>query len=518
MTTYIFNQDWEVCQLDDLLCYVIGGDWGKEPDHEDENYKLVACIRGAEFKNWKNDTGATAVSRKIKRSSLENRNLQPGDILIEISGGGPEQPVGRTVLITEHVLKKFDTAVVGTNFLRLARPYNQVSSKYLNYFLTYFYISGQVVHYQGGSNNLRNLKFKEYSAIEVPFASFYEQKEIADRLDILLAQVEATQARLARIPDIIKQFRQSVLSAAVSGKLTEDWRNGTESIDDPMPIVQTEKRMWIEKNPSHNEVNRVLKRVREYKWGKTISEIELPANWSWQQLEDSVLMIVDCHNKTAPYVESGIPLIRTSNIRDGEFVWQDLKFINQETYEYWSRRCPPEPGDIIFTREAPMGEAAIVPTGHRVCLGQRTMLIRPVENLVSARYLLLAIMEPNFKKRSDIFAVGTGVKHYRVGDVSNLIIPIPPTEEQAEIVRRVEQLFTYADSIELQAKAAKEQVDNLTQAILAKAFRGELTADWRAANPDLISGDNSAAALLARIQAERATAKPRKRATKTSTA
>lgn len=225
-------------------------------------------------------------------------------------------------------------------------------------------------------------------------------------------------------------------------------------------------------------------------------------------------MIVDCHNKTAPYVESGIPLIRTSNIRDGKFVWQDLKFVNQETYEYWSRRCPPEPGDIIFTREAPMGEAAIVPTGHRVCLGQRTMLIRPVENLVSAKYLLLAIMEPNFKKRSDIFAVGTGVKHYRVGDVSNLIIPIPPTEEQTEIVRRVEQLFAYADRIEQQAKAAKARVDNLTQAILAKAFRGELTADWRAANPDLISGDNSAAALLARIQTERATVKPRKRASK----
>ncbi|MGU5547120.1 hypothetical protein ACV1CV_22480, partial [Aeromonas veronii] len=82
--------------------------------------------------------------------------------------------------------------------------------------------------------------------------------------------------------------------------------------------------------------------------------------------------------------------------------------------------------------------------------------------------------------------------------------------EQTEIVRRVEQLFAYADTIEQQAKTAKARVDNLTQAILAKAFRGELTADWRAANPDLISGDNSAAALLARIMAERATASGKK--------
>ncbi len=89
-------------------------------------------------------------------------------------------------------------------------------------------------------------------------------------------------------------------------------------------------------------------------------------------------------------------------------------------------------------------------------------------------------------------------------------ISLPSIETQTEIVRRVEQLFAYADTIEQQTKAAKERVDKLTQAILAKAFRGELTADWRAANPDLISGDNSAAALLARIQAERATVKPRK--------
>ena len=87
---------------------------------------------------------------------------------------------------------------------------------------------------------------------------------------------------------------------------------------------------------------------------------------------------------------------------------------------------------------------------------------------------------------------------------------LPPYEEQQEIVRRVEQLFAYADTLEQQANAAKERVDNLTQAILAKAFRGELTADWRAANPDLISGDHSAAALLARIQAERATASGKK--------
>ncbi|EDM7410487.1 restriction endonuclease subunit S, partial [Salmonella enterica subsp. enterica serovar Typhimurium] len=73
-----------------------------------------------------------------------------------------------------------------------------------------------------------------------------------------------------------------------------------------------------------------------------------------------------------------------------------------------------------------------------------------------------------------------------------------------EIVRRVEQLFAYADTIEKQVNNALTRVNSLTQSILAKAFRGELTAQWRAENPELISGENSAAALLEKIKAERA--------------
>jgi type I restriction enzyme S subunit len=83
-------------------------------------------------------------------------------------------------------------------------------------------------------------------------------------------------------------------------------------------------------------------------------------------------------------------------------------------------------------------------------------------------------------------------------------IPTPPLEEQTEIVRRVEQLFAFADQIEQRVQDAQTRVNHLTQSILAKAFRGELTAEWRAQNPDLISGENSAEALLARIRAARA--------------
>jgi len=87
-----------------------------------------------------------------------------------------------------------------------------------------------------------------------------------------------------------------------------------------------------------------------------------------------------------------------------------------------------------------------------------------------------------------------------------LIVPVPPLPEQHEIVRRVEELFALADQIEKRVEEARSRAKHLTQSILAKAFRGELTAQWRAEHPELVSGENSAQALLERIRAARAQA------------
>ena len=96
-------------------------------------------------------------------------------------------------------------------------------------------------------------------------------------------------------------------------------------------------------------------------------------------------------------------------------------------------------------------------------------------------------------------------------DVRRLPVALPSIKEQTEIVRRVDKLFAFAASIEQNANTAYERVNNLTQSVLAKAFRGELTAKWREQNPQLISSENSAEALLERIKVERKAQKPLKK-------
>ena len=104
---------------------------------------------------------------------------------------------------------------------------------------------------------------------------------------------------------------------------------------------------------------------------------------------------------------------------------------------------------------------------------------------------------------TDFVKSTSGQKGISGKDLKSVLVNLPSFEEQKEIVRRVEELFAFADQIEQRVKSAQQRVNHLTQAILAKAFRGELTAEWREQNPDLISGENSAVALLAQIKADR---------------
>ena len=131
------------------------------------------------------------------------------------------------------------------------------------------------------------------------------------------------------------------------------------------------------------------------------------------------------------------------------------------------------------------------------------VLIRAGEE-VDSRYLTIVLNSEHILSLVRSLTIGSTAPRVNMKDIKAYDIPLPSNNEQAEIVRQVEQLFAFADQVEQRVKDAQNRVNHLTQSILAKAFRGELTADWRQQHPELITGEHSAEALLARIQAERA--------------
>ncbi|MDM7033871.1 restriction endonuclease subunit S, partial [Klebsiella michiganensis] len=220
----------------------------------------------------------------------------------------------------------------------------------------------------------------------------------------------------------IDALQQTILQLAVMGKLVPQDPNDS-SAEILLEQLSTSRNKKLRQQQADNkEAETMLRKINKLKKAKP--PFRLPNNWTTVHLIELCEYLVDCHNKTAPYTDTGIPIIRTTNIRERRFLEQDLKFISQETYDFWSKRCPPSPGDIIFTREAPMGEALIIPPNVKWCLGQRTMLIRVMHEFVSNEFLLLALTEPHLLERASVNAVGLTVKHLRVGDVENLNIPL----------------------------------------------------------------------------------------------
>lgn len=314
-----------------------------------------------------------------------------------------------------------------------------------------------------------------------------EQKVIAEKLDTLLAQVDTTKARLERIPDIIKRFRQSVLAAAVSGRLTEEWR---------------------EVNSGHYSPKLNEKYDIDDKY-----TYDIPINWTLTAIGNCSsfqqgLQIAKNTRATEPG-DGVLPILRTVNYENG--FQHDVHYASFD-----NKTIIAEPEDVVISRTGTVGR---VLTGYKGIIHNNSFRLNYEKSLLNREYLIFFLQSPAcqlYVQENSGRSTQPDLTHKAF---SRCPLSLPPKNEQTEIVRRVEELFAFADTIEQKATAALERVNNLTQSILAKAFRGELTADWRAANPELITGENSAEALLARIQAERealalekkAAKKPRKK-------
>ncbi|MDH1169164.1 restriction endonuclease subunit S [Pantoea agglomerans] len=314
---------------------------------------------------------------------------------------------------------------------------------------------------------------------ELPIPPLAEQKIIAEKLDTLLAQVDSTKARLEQIPKILKRFRQAVLAAAMGGKFTTN-AGITQS---PLTI------------------------------GHETSET--PPGWKWHKLiEITKLESGHTPRKTTPeyWKDGDVPWISLQDIRaaHGKKIYKTKFMPTQKGIDNSSARLLPE-GTVCFSRD--------ISVGYTTIMGTAMATTQHFANWICSKelkneYLMFAFMAA--KQHLTKSGQGTTVKTIYMPALKELMILIPSLSEQNEIVRRVEQLFAYADTIEKQVNSALARVNNLTQSILAKAFRGELTAQWRAENPELISGENSAAALLEKIKAERAASTGKKASRKKS--
>jgi type I restriction enzyme, S subunit len=310
-----------------------------------------------------------------------------------------------------------------------------------------------------------------YSLI-VPLPPLAEQRRIVAAVERILGKVSAARARLERVPTTLKRFRQAVLAAACSGRLTAGWRADDGSLHQPN-----------EEMP------------------------EIPASWDYKvsiDIVESGTVISYGMVLPGPNLDEGVPYVRGQDITDSGKVLVDQLWRTSKGIADKHKRSVLAEGDVLLCVIRHL-RVAIVPKGlDGANLTQGTVRLRP-SKAVDRYFLAFFLQSPQSQEWMKARYIGMAMPRINVEHARQIPVPLPPLAEQQEIVRRVTALFARADAIEARATAALKRVESLAQAVLAKAFRGELVPT----EAELARRENrpfeSAADLLARVRASRET-------------
>jgi len=285
--------------------------------------------------------------------------------------------------------------------------------------------------------------------IPIPVPPLAEQHRIIEKVEFLFEQVKPAKDRLDRVSRMLKRFRQAVLSAACSGELTRQWRKAHRyqakarvvAPDDDLPPLP-----------------------------------ELPEEWSLAPLNEAVERFQYGTSEKADADErTGVPVVRMGNIQDGRLDLSDLKFIKKSSAldEFFVR-----PGDVLFNR-----------TNSPELVG-KTAVADPDRPMVFASYLIRAqakprIVRPEFVSwwlnsawgrlwARHVRADGVSQSNINASKLAAMPVPLPSLDEQDEALRVGGQVLALADAIERRVQAARTRAEKLPQAILLRAFSGEL--------------------------------------------
>ncbi|KTB92563.1 hypothetical protein AO069_11405 [Pseudomonas syringae pv. syringae PD2774] len=445
---------WIKCKLGDVVATVRGVTFPASSKVHEPTDGYVACLRTSHIQEkllWNNIYYIP--SSYVKGTDrLAKRN----DILMSMANSSN--------LVGKVCIKETDQEACFGAFLSAIRS-EGVSHAYIYYFLKSSKAQQSLRSSASQTVNIANISVAALEQLPLPLAPLPEQTRIAAKLDELLAQMDTLKARIDTIPALLKRFRHSVLDAAVSGRLTKEWRNGSVAKWDTLTLADI-----IDGKPRNG------------------------------------------YSPKPVAYETAIKTLSLSATTSGVFKGEHFKYVDEaisRDSHLWLY-----PGDILIQRANTLeyvGVSAIYdgePMSH--IYPDLMMKCRPKEGVLT-EYLHMCLSSRAVRKHFRDNATGTAGNMPKINQQTVMSAPVllAPLSEQTEIIRRVEQLFVFVDQLEARVKAAQARIDGLTQSILAKAFRGELVPQ----DPN----DEPASVLLERIKAQRAATPKTKRGRRAAT-
>lgn len=481
-----------------------------------EIISLQSCIyfqEGPGLRKWQfGDTGVHFLNIRTFHNGYINRSrcqfvkleeftgkyehflLQEGDIVVSSSG-----TIGKIAVVRQCDLP----LMLNTSTIRFRSLYpDHLSQDYLKVYLQSQHFFDQINSATTGSA-ISNYGPSHLKQMEIVVPPLNEQRRIVAKLEKLLAKCEACKQRFDKIPGILKRFRQSILAAACSGRLTADWREQDPDLEPALTLLKKAIdacRQEYETQKMENKRVEIPSCLRTYEDSQPEWQDEVPEDWA--VIPFGKLIEKGPQNglyKPQLAYGKGTLIVRIDSFYDGEVhPWITLNRLEASQNEVALYSL--ENKDILVNRVNSMkflGKSALVYNVNETCVFESNIMrLHLIKFCVYPEYVILFLQSfQGLKELQKNAKHAVNQSSINQQDVKSTAIALPPLDEQKEIVQRVENLFKLADQIEQRYQKARVYVDKLPQSILAKAFRGELVPQ----DPN----DEPASVLLERIRAER---------------
>lgn len=445
----------KAAKLGDAVVSMKNGMYKPASEYGDDG---VPCLR------MYNIEAGTIVWRDIKRmrvtpEELDDYGLREGDLLVNRVNS--RELVGKTACIPASL----EPSVFESKNIRVRVD----PSKALPKFISYQLLAGGRRHFEGNAQQvvgMASISQKQIADFPIVLADIDEQHRIVAEIEKQFSRLDEAVAGLQRVKANLKRYKAAVLKAAVEGRLVpteadlarregRDYETGAQLLQ---RILETRRSQWQGKG-----------KYKEPTAPDTSGLPELPEGWCWSNFSRASERVTVGHvgPMKDEYVDSGVPFLRSQNVRPNRYDPEGLKFISPE-FHTRLRKSSLQHGDIVVVRSGSVGVSCVIPESLVEANCSDLVIIQSPKGVLPAfgAYYLNSVVE----SRIAAGRVGVALVHFNTQSVAELPLPVPPLTEQHCIVAEVDRLLSIAREAEAEVEANLKRAQSLRQSLLRKAF------------------------------------------------
>lgn len=431
----------EVLHISDVVQAYISGEWGEDSNIENSLIE-VACVRGADINDVNGNAFNSIPIRYVSSSSLSKKGLKEGNIVIEKSGGAPEQSTGRVAYISRELIETHRD-VVCSNFCEAFSVKQEWEPKYIFYYLQFFYNAGVFFNFEGKTSGIRNLDVElAFAAIPIIKIDINEQRRITDILSNIDKKIALNRSINSNLEALARQ-------------LYDYWFVQFDFPD-------------ADGNPYKSSGGKML---YDEKFKR-----DIPEGWEVKKLKSCIKHINTGLNPRKNFVFGGyIRYITVKNLTtEGVIDFSGCDYINEAARSKVHKRSKIEVGDILYASICPLGRTYLITSSPIDWdINESVFSLRPDTDLISSEYLNMLLKDEYYIRKLTQSSTGSIFQGIRIHELESTQILVPHIDIIKEYSKKVHPIM-------LQKAKLTEEIASLTRQrdeLLPLLMNGQVTIE-----------------------------------------